>query len=160
MNNDVKSTHYPLPTTHYNPSFLIQTDTTVGLLSKDAKRLSAIKKRDINKPFLISVSSFKELKEFARVPKKYKKFVRRKKRATFIYPNTLAIRVVKDNPHSHFLKRFGWFYSTSANKSGENFDFDYIKDKVDIIVSDSSGFSIRNSSTLFRLSRVKKRRIR
>ena len=160
MNNDVKSTNYQLPTTHCNPSFLIQTDTTVGLLSKDAKRLSAIKKRDINKPFLISVSSFKELKEFARVPKKYKKFVRRKKRATFIYPNTLAIRVVKDNPHSHFLKRFGWFYSTSANKSGENFDFDYIKDKVDIIVSDSSGFSIRNSSTLFRLIRVKKRRIR
>ncbi len=158
--NYIKPTHYPLPTTHYNPSFLVQTDTTVGLLSKDAKRLSAIKERDENKPFLISVSSFKELKELVRVPKKFSKFVRDKKRATFIYPNTLAIRVVKDNPHTKFLKRFGWLYSTSANKSGERFDFDYIKDRVDIIVCDKDGFREKSSSSLFRIAKNRIRRIR
>jgi len=47
--------------------YLVQTDTTVGFLSQDAKKLALIKKRDPNKPFLISVDSFKRLKEFSKV---------------------------------------------------------------------------------------------
>jgi len=140
--------------------FLIQTDTTVGLLSKDKKRLLNIKNRDKNKLFLKNVSTFKELKNISRVPCKYKKIVRRKQKTTFIYPNNQAIRVVKSIHFENFLKRFGWQYSTSANKSGEKFDFNYIKDKVDIILYTPNGFKEKKSSSLFVISNSKIRRIR
>ncbi len=140
--------------------FLVQTDTTVGLLSKDSSKLSNIKQRDLKKPFLKSVSSFKELKKETRVPQKFKKIIRRKQKTTFVYPNKLAVRVVKSSPHQVFLKRFGWFYSTSANKSGENFDFNYIKDKVDIIVFSPLGFLGKSSSALFVLDKEHIRRQR
>ena len=140
--------------------FLVQTDTTIGLLSKDAYRLSKIKQRDKKKPFLKSVSSFKTLKDETRVPIKFKKFIRRKRKATFIYPNKKAIRVVQDTSHQKFLQKFGWFYSTSANKSGENFDFNYIEDKVDIIVFNQIGFLDKSSSALFALNKEHIRRKR
>ncbi len=140
--------------------FLIQTDTTVGLLSKSADRLSQIKRRDKNKPFLKSISSFKELKQMVRVDKKYRKTVRRKKKTTFIYPNKEAFRVVFNYPHRDFLKRYGWFYSTSANKSSNSFDFDYIKDKVDIIVYTPDDFEEKSSSFVYMLGKSKIRRIR
>ena len=143
-----------------NPVFLIQTDTTVGLLSKDRKRLAFIKQRDVKKPFLKSMATFCELKKETRIPPKFKKLVRRKKRTTFIYPNSKAIRVVHDTRHNRFLKRFGWMYSTSANKTGCKFDFSYIKDRVDIIVYETKGFSQESSSSLLKLGRKKMRRIR
>ncbi len=140
--------------------FLVQTDTTIGLLSKDTHRLSKIKQRDKKKPFLKSVSSFKTLKDETRVPVKFKKFIRRKKKTTFIYPNKKAIRVVQNISHQKFLQKFGWFYSTSANKSGENFDFNYIKDKVDIIVFNQFGFLDKTSSALYALNKEYIRRKR
>ncbi len=152
------TTHYPLPTNDF--VFLIQTDTTVGLLSKDAKKLSFIKQRDIKKPFLKSVATFFELKNETRIPKKFKKFIRRKKKATFIYPNSKAIRVVQDDNHRRFLKRFGWMYSTSANKTGCEFDFGYIKDRVDIIVFEARDFKQGSASSLFKIGKRKIRRLR
>ena len=143
-----------------NPVFLIQTDTTVGLLSKDTKKIAFIKQRDTKKPFLKSVATFCELKKEIRIPKKFKKIIRRKKRTTFIYPNSKAIRVVQDNHHKYFLKRFGWMYSTSANKTGCKFDFGYIKDRVDIIVYEDIGFSQNTPSPLLKIGRKKMRRIR
>ena len=152
------ATRYLLPTDY--PVFLIQTDTTVGLLSKDRKKLALIKQRDEKQPFLKSVATFCELKKETRIPKKYKKFIRRKKKATFIYPNSKAIRVVQDNPHQRFLKRFGWMYSTSANKTGCKFDFGYIKDRVDIIVFEAQNFRQNSASLLFKIGKKKIRRIR
>ncbi len=152
------ATRYPLPANI--PVFLIQTDTTVGLLSKDAKKLSFIKQRDIKKPFLKSVATFFELKNETRIPKKFKKFIRRKKKATFIYPNSKAIRVVQDDNHRRFLKRFGWMYSTSANKTGCEFDFGYIKDRVDIIVFEARDFKQGSASSLFKIGKRKIRRLR
>lgn len=140
--------------------FLVQTDTTVGVLSKSDKKLAKVKNRDEKQPFLMSVASFKELKDEVRVPCKFKKNIRRVKRKTFIYPNRKAFRVVKDNPHHRFLKRFGWMYSTSANQTGCEFDFSWIKDRVDIIVYDAKGFSQKSPSPLYRLSRKKMRRLR
>ncbi|NPA73609.1 MAG: Sua5 YciO YrdC YwlC family protein [Epsilonproteobacteria bacterium] len=140
--------------------FLIQTDTTVGLLSKDKKRLFEIKKRDNSKNFLRNISSFKELKDNTRIPKRFKKIVRRKKKSTFIFPNSQAFRVVKEGEFGEFLKRFGWQYSTSANRSKERFDFNYIKDKVDIIIHTPKGFKEEKPSSLFVLTNYKIRRLR
>ncbi len=142
------------------PVFLAQTDTTVGLLSKDKKRLANIKKRGEEKPFLKNVSTYRELKSISRVPSKYKKIIRRKQKTTFIYPNNQAVRVVKNVGLEDFLKRFGWQYSTSANRSGEKFDFNFIKDKVDIIIYTPNGFKEKRSSSLFAVSNSKIRRIR
>ncbi len=140
--------------------FLVQTDTTVGVLSKDSKKLYDIKKRDKDKPFLISLGTFCELKSFTRVPKDFRKNIRRAKKTTFVYPDKKAIRVVDDVNHKEFLSRFGWQYSTSANQSGRKFDFDYIKDKVDIIIHNPKGFSEKNSSTILQIGNKKIRRLR
>ncbi len=158
--NDQKlpATRYPLPAN--NPVFLVQTDTTAGLLSKSKKRLAFIKQRDIKQPFLKSMATFCELKKETRIPKRFKKFVRRKKRTTFIYPNSKAIRVVQDARHKRFLKRFGWMYSTSANKTGCKFDFSYIKDRVDIIVFEANEFKQNNASLLIKVGKKKIRRLR
>ena len=145
-----------------SPVFLMQTDTTVGLLSKNDKRLREIKNREDKKPFLKNVSSFKELKSFTRAPQKFKTFIRRAKRATFVYPNKEAIRVIgeEEGEIRGFLKRYGWHFSTSANRSGENFDFNYIKDKVDIIIYTPNGFKESTPSSLYRVGSRKIRRLR
>ncbi len=143
-----------------NTVFLVQTDTTVGLLSKNAKRLAFIKKRDGKKLFIKSVATFKELKKEVRIPDNFKKTVRRKKRTTFIYPNKKALRVVKKSSHQAFLRRFGWMYSTSANKTGCGFDFSWIKDRVDIIIFDRKKFSQKTPSQLYKLRDKKIKRIR
>ena len=143
-----------------NLVFLVQTDTTVGLLSKEKKRLSLIKQRDIKQPFLKSIATFCKLKKETRVPKRFKKFVRRKKKTTFIYPNLKAIRVVQDAPHQSFLKRFGWMYSTSANKTGCEFDFGYIKDRVDIILFEADEFRADSASSIIKIGKKSIRRLR
>ncbi len=140
--------------------YLAQTDTTAGFLSQNAKKLSSCKQRSITQPFLISVCSNRFLKEFVRVPKRHKKLVRRAKKVTFIYPNSKALRVVKDIKHLKFLKEFGWMYSTSANKTKESFNYDYAKQKADIIVEDERGFFETTPSKIIKLRKNKIRRIR
>ncbi|WP_197972064.1 Sua5/YciO/YrdC/YwlC family protein [Nitrosophilus labii] len=140
--------------------YLVQTETTVGFLSQNAKKLAKVKKRDPNKPFLISVDSFKTLKRFARVPKKYKKMVRRAQKTTFVYPNRKALRVIKDENHLRFLKKFGWMFSTSANESGKRFDYLFAYKNAEVIVEDNREFFEGKPSKLIKLgkNRVKKLR--
>ena len=140
--------------------YLVQTDTTVGFLSQNAKKLAYIKKRDPNKPFLISVDSFRLLKDFARVPNRYKNLVRRAKKTTFIYPNKKAIRVVKDEKHLKFLKRFGWMYSTSANESGKRFEKEFAYKMADVIVEDERGFFEGDPSRLIKIGKRAKKLLR
>ncbi len=140
--------------------YLAQTDTTVGFLSQDAKKLALIKRRDPKKPFLISVDSFVTLKSFARVPNHFKNRVRRAKKSTFVYPNGKAVRVVQDTPHLLFLQKFGWMYSTSANESGKRFDRDFAYQAADIIVEDNRGFFEGKPSRLIKLGREKAKRLR
>ncbi|BAF69660.1 Sua5/YciO/YrdC/YwlC family protein [Nitratiruptor sp. SB155-2] len=140
--------------------YLAQTDTTVGFLSQDDSKLANIKNRPPSKPFLIAVSSFSVLKYFVRVPNKYKKRVRRSKRSTFIYPNGKALRVIKSTEHYRFLKKFGWFYSTSANESGKRFERHWAVQKADIVVEDRRGLYESKPSKIFRLSQRKLKKIR
>ncbi len=140
--------------------YLAQTDTTVGFLSQDAKKLALIKKRDPKKPFLISVDSFARLKTFVRVPNRFKNSVRKAKKTTFVYPNNKALRVVQNSPHLLFLQKFGWMYSTSANESGKHFDEDFAWRVADVIVEDARGFFEGEPSRLIKLGREKFKKLR
>ncbi len=139
---------------------LAQTDTTVGFLSADASLLEEVKSRPLGKEFLKVYPSFEAFKaDGNRVPQKYKNFVRRSEKTTFIIKNR-ASRVVKNNPHLQVLQKHPWLYSTSANKSGERFDKDFCISKSDIIVEDSRGLWESTPSTLYKLSNTRQKKIR
>ena len=140
--------------------YLAQTDTTVGFLSKDYKKLNKIKKRKPDKKILIEVDSLDTLKTFVRVPKKYKKIVRRVKKTTFIYSNGDSFRVIKDEKHLEFLKKFKWMYSTSANLSGKMFDKKWAIKQADIIIEDKRGFFEGKPSSIYKINNFKMKKIR
>lgn len=140
--------------------YLAQTDTTVGFLSVDSKKLSMAKDRDENQPFLICVDTFSKLKKLTRVPKVHKKKIRRVFKTSFLYPNKKAIRVIKDPYHTYFLKEFDFLYSTSANKNRMLYNPDYAYFKADIIIEDCRGLYEGKASHILKLGkkRIQKRR--
>ena len=140
--------------------YLTQTDTTVGFVSADSKKLSIAKGRDVNQPFLICVDSLKKLKNLTRVPKAHKKKIRKSTKTSFLYPNKKAIRVVTDTSHAKFLKEFDFLYSTSANKNKEKFELEYALSKADIVVEDVKGFSENQASCFLKLGKNKLHKLR
>jgi len=139
---------------------LIQTDTTVGFLSQNERKLSEIKSRDSSKPFIKVYKSFQALKEHhIRVPKRYKSILRRAKKTTFIVKNS-AFRVAYDTLSSSFLRESSWNYSTSANASGKNFDFAFCEQKADIIVLDNQGLVEGDASSLYKINNRERKRLR
>ncbi|EQD88509.1 hypothetical protein HPSA50_0826 [Helicobacter pylori SouthAfrica50] len=85
--------------------YLAQSDTTIGLLSKDSEKLNALKNRPKNKSVLIESVDFSTLKNLARAPNAFKNLIRRSTKTTFIYPNSKAVRVIKGR-HGDFFKAF------------------------------------------------------
>jgi len=140
--------------------YLVQTDTTVGFLSKSKKALIRAKERSPKNPFLITTAFHKVQNSISRTPKKYKKLVRRSKKTTFIYPNKKAIRVVKDDVHIDFLKEFDFLYSSSANKTNEKFDRDYAYTKADIIIEDNRGLYESLPSAIMKIGKKTLKKIR
>lgn len=141
--------------------YLVQTDTTVGFLSSDDKKLSSIKQRDKNQKTLQVVNSFKTLKQFVRVPKLHRKRVRNSKKTTFIYPNNLGFRTInKDSKHQNFIRKFDCLYSTSANITKNNFDKEYILNKSDVIVYSNIGFIEKSASSIYKINRSNIKKIR
>lgn len=138
--------------------YLSQTDTTVGLLSQNLQELNLAKKRPLNQPCLITVSSFWTLKKFVRVPNRFKNMVRRSKKTTFIYQNNISIRVVKDHKHSKFLDKIGWAYSTSANLHGEEFDLKFALLVANRVVD--TEFKPQSPSKIYKISNNSIRKIR
>jgi len=144
----------------YDRVYLAQTDTTVGFLSRDADKLDAVKARLPGKQFLrvyADLSTFKAAG--GRVPERHKSDVRRAKRRTHIVGGR-AWRIVNDSHHRVFLKPFGWMYSTSANRSGFGFERDYCEARADVIVEDFRGLSEQRPSTIVKLGRYGRRRVR
>ena len=142
------------------PIILAQTDTTVGFLSANIKSLQEVKSRPLTKQFLKVYPSFEAFKaDGNRVPQKYKSFVRRSEKTTFVIKNR-ASRIVKNNPHLQMLQKYPWLYSTSANKSGHEFDKDFCIRKSDIIIEDSRGLQENIPSTLYKLSNTNRKKIR
>ncbi len=140
-------------TIYHDKVILTQTDTTVGFLSKSAKKLAQAKKRDIKQPFLLCVDSFEKQKKLTRTPKKFRSLVRRSRKTTFLYPNKKAIRVVKDAMHNQLLKKFDFLYSTSANAHNKPFSLHYALKQADIMIETSQGFLSNASSPIIKLSK-------
>ncbi|AFI06174.1 hypothetical protein [Helicobacter cetorum] len=139
--------------------YLAQSDTTIGLLSKDSERLNTLKKRPKDKGVLIESHDFCTLKSLVRVPIKFKNFVRRSTKTTFIYPNSKAVRVISGR-HRDFLKRFKTLYSTSANLTQQAYDKEVAFSLADVVISDERGLFESTSSKIFKLYKCKKVRIR
>ncbi len=139
---------------------LIQTDTTVGFVSQDAASLEEAKQRSSTKQFLKVYPSFKKFKHNNnRVPVKFKTMFRRSFNTTFIIKNR-ASRVVKDKIHLKFLKKYDWLYSTSANRSGCDFNISYCLSHSDIIIQDSRGFVQNKPSKIYKLANSTIKRVR
>jgi tRNA A37 threonylcarbamoyladenosine synthetase subunit TsaC/SUA5/YrdC len=134
-----------------NYVILSQTDTTVGFLSQDPSRLEEIKMRAENKPFLRVYAELKVLTRDIRIPLTHKHRVRHSTKTTFIIKNQ-AFRYVSDPKHSSLIKPYGWLYSTSANKSGENFDERFCRSVSDIIIEDNRGLQEQSASKIFYLN--------
>jgi len=140
--------------------YLVQTETTAGFLSQNSLELANKKQRNKEQPFIKCVDSLKTLKEFTRVPKKFKNMLRRSNSTTFIFPNDEAMRVVKDKEHLKFLKKLKWAYSSSANLTSQLFEVNYAKQKADIIIEDSRGFFESRPSRIIKINRNKARKLR
>lgn len=138
---------------------LAQTDTTVGLLSTDAKKLQAIKLRPSSKPFIKVYKNFQTLTQTLRVPKQQKRRVRRAKKTTFIVKG-LAFRVAKESANSTLLRKSLWNYSTSANEGGKNFDRAFCEEKADIIIETKVPLHEGDSSALYKINAKKRVRLR
>ena len=137
---------------------LTQTDTTVGFLSQDEKKLQEIKSRDSKKPFIKVYNNFKAYTFNNRVDNQHKNLIRRSKKTTFIVKNR-AFRVAKTDLHSSFLQN-EWNYSTSANESGKKFDRVFCEEKADIIIEDKNSLYEGEASKLYKLNAQKIRRLR
>jgi len=141
--------------------YLTQTDTTVGFLSNNDKKLCGAKQRDTKQKILQVVSNYKSLNKCVRVPKKHKNFIRRAKTTTIIYPNKLAFRVVNNNSsHQNFLKKFNVMYSTSANKTKNTFNENYAINNSDIIVYTKENFIEKKASSIYKINKLKIKKIR
>jgi len=130
--------------------FLTPTDTTIGFVSQNSSKIDRAKKRKPNKHYICVVDSLKTLKSFTRVPTAHKNRVRRVKKTTFIMPNGLSFRVVKDTEHNLLLDRLHWLYSSSANLSGAKYDESYAKDRAEVIVTLPKAKNAK-ASTIYRL---------
>ncbi|KAB7885320.1 Sua5 YciO YrdC YwlC family protein [Poseidonibacter ostreae] len=141
--------------------YLVQTDTTVGFSSSNDEKLSVIKQRPKSKKILHTVDSFKTLQKYTRVPKKYRKQVRKSSLTTFIYPNEKSFRVIKKEDNFYdFIHKFGILYSTSANKTSKNFEKEFALSSADIIVEDKNNFFESSASKIIKLSKTSLKHIR
>ena len=139
--------------------FLTPTDTTIGFVSQSSSKIDRAKKRKPNKHYIRVVDSLKTLKSFTRVPIAYKNRVRRAKKITFIMPNGLSFRVVKNTQHNLLLDRVHWLYSSSANLSGAEYDEAYAKARAEVIVHFPKKRSGK-ASTIYRLGQKNMKVIR
>ena len=130
--------------------YLVQTDTTVGFSSSNDEKLSNIKQRPSNQKILKTLDSFVTLKEFARVPKKFRKIVRNSSKTTFIYPNLDSFRVVKsESSFFDFIK-----------KTKKSFEYDFAFEKCDVEVISNVGFFETSSSKIYKLGKKRLKKIR
>jgi len=140
--------------------YLVQTDTTVGFLTQDSALLSEVKKRPNSKAFVSVYSDFKTFKENKnRIPNHHKNYVRASQQTTFISKNR-ASRIIKNSNHHDFLKRFGWFFSSSANQSNKAFERDFALDIAEIIVEDARGLYESRPSSIIKLSQTREVKLR
>jgi len=129
-------------------------------LSQNEVKLKEIKSRPSTKPFIKVYKDFKALRnDNKRVPNSKKAMIRRAKKTTFIVKE-VSFRVANSRLHSSLLKNNAWFYSTSANESGKNFERNFCEEKSDIIIEDKSSLHEGAASKLYKINKIKIRRLR
>ncbi len=141
-----------------NLVFLTQTDTTIGFVSQNSDRLTAIKQRPPHKHYIKALDSLQTLKTFTRVPSFHKNRVRRSAKTTFILPNSYSYRVVKDKHHLLLLNRLKWAYTTSANLSNQPYNEHFAKEAADVIVTPLK--QSNQASSIYKLGNYTIKRIR
>lgn len=141
-----------------NLVFLTATDTTIGFVSQNAKKLNQIKQRPQNKLFITTLPSLYALNSLTRIPSVHASRVRRLEKTTFIMPSGDSYRVVHDTHHNLLLNRLGWAYSTSANPSGKEYDEEFGFNSTDVIVAPLKQNG--QASSLFKLGKRKIQRLR
>ncbi|MDR1452338.1 MAG: Sua5 YciO YrdC YwlC family protein [Helicobacteraceae bacterium] len=139
--------------------FLAQTDTTAGLLSRDKRRLNEIKGREADQKVIRAVCDLATLKTFVRVPIAHRNRVRRAKKTSFIYPNGEALRLIFGD-HGSFFETIKWAYSTSANRNKEPFDEEWARAQADAIVTDRRGLFESAPSKMYRLGKMRAKKVR
>ena len=144
-----------------NLVYLVQTDTSVGFSSSNDEKLFTIKQRSKKQKILQTLKNFKYLKQETRIPKKFKKKVRKSKHTTFIYPNLKAFRVINQTSKFYeFIKKFDILYSSSANLTKQSFNQDFAQKNSDIIVLNKQNFSSKHISKIIKLDKIKSIQIR
>jgi len=138
--------------------FLTQTDTTIGFVSQNADKLTAIKQRPPHKHYIKAVNSLQTLQTFTRVPSSHRNRVRRANKTTFILPNGHSYRLVRDHLHLLLLNRLKWAYTTSANLSSEAYDENFAKKSADIIITPLK--QKHSASNIYQLGKTTLKRIR
>ena len=141
-----------------NLVFLTKTDTTIGFVSQNAKKLTAIKQRPPHKYYIKAVNSLETFQAFTRIPTQHKNRVRRSKKTTFIMPNTHSYRVIQDKHHLLLLNRLQWAYTTSANLSNETYNETFAREVVDVIIEPL--YDTMQSSNIYKLGKETLKRIR
>ena len=143
-----------------NLVFLTQTDTTVGFVSQNSRRLTQVKQRPPHKYYIKALSSLQKLKSLTRVPEKYKNRVRKAQRTTFIFPNGHSYRIIRDPYHQKLIKKYAWMYTTSANISGNEYDDIFAREAADVIVGFPARLKQKRVSSIFKLNNINIKRIR
>ena len=139
---------------------LTQTDTTVGFVSQNEQQLTEIKERVSTKPFIKIYKDFKTLLTCRnRVPSKFKNTIRRSSKTTFIVDGK-AFRVAKSSVNSQPIRDIDWHFSTSANEIGKNYDREFCEQKSDIICETKDGLEENNSSSLYKINKSKRIKLR
>jgi len=136
------------------PVYLVQTDTTVGFASKDAEKLDGIKGRPAGKPYLETVATLRALKAVCRIPKSHRKRIRRAQKTTFVYPDGIARRLVREGEYADLLRRTGTMLSTSANRSGHDFEPGWAEAQCDIIIYTPAGFAQKPPSSILKIGKI------
>ena len=136
--------------------YLTQTDTTIGFISQDADRLTAIKQRPPHKHYIRVVDSLATLKAQVRIPTRYKNRLRRARKSTFILPNGASYRVVHDLKHLALISKLTWAYSTSANLSDHPYDEQWARKVADEVIEPLNTTSLPSSIYKINHTRIKK----
>jgi len=109
----------------------------------------------------MALSSFSKLKEKTRVPNKYKKLIRNSKLSSFIFPNKNSYRVIsKNSEHHSFIKKIPFLYSTSANENKKDFCNEFALEQSDVVIYTKDDFSMNNSSSIYKITNHKIKKIR
>lgn len=140
--------------------YLAQSDTTVGFLSKDSKKLDSAKCRDENKSYILAIDSLALLKKSKRIPYFFKNYARRAK-VTIAFSGGVSYRVIRKKEHLRFIKKFeDGIYTTSANLSGHKFFLEFALNQVDVALFQKGGFFESTPSKILKVGRKNIKRLR